>query len=110
MNASAAQALIAGLENTASTLVAAPNIERLLANLDGLSPAVSELCGLLEDRELSVIDKAHFQNSLRDCLLHLQRALLYTHSRLQHEHRCLRTQLTELSAQLQWAQRSHESL
>jgi hypothetical protein len=108
MNSDSAYALVQHLEKTASALVVAPDIASLLANFDGLDSSIFQLPDLLQNPNLSGSDKYRLQSSARDCLVHLQRALIYAESRLQHEHQALHAQLGELSTRIQWAQRCRE--
>ena len=108
------QALIAQLESTASSMVSAENVSSLLAHLDTLPKSLSQLGRALTQAEPNQSEAAPLREtsappSARECLLHLQRALIYAQSRLQHEHQSLLTQLHELAAQQEWVETSRQS-
>lgn len=97
-------ALLSSIRDRASALISAPNVLSLVAHLDNLPGLVAELNSAFAQTPLS-----HTQHqATREALLHLQRALIYIHSRLQHEHGFLLGELKELAIQQEWAERSRQ--
>lgn len=103
------ETLNSNLQTIASSLVTAPELPTLLAHLEGIPQALAGLGDFLVQGELPSTESTRIQHSARESLLHLQRALIYVHSRLQHEHQSLRMQLSDLAAQLEWAERARQS-
>lgn len=108
MNHEYIESLVAAVQARAAALVAAPEVLSLVAHLDDLPAAVAELTSQLRDPSFSKPECYRLHRAARESLLHLQRALIYVQSRLQYEHHSLLSELRELAAQHEWAERSSQ--
>ena len=108
MSRETVQSLLAELRATASSLVTALDMETLLARLDGLPEVLNELERASTAADFNDSERIRVSRSVRECLLHLQRALIYAESRLRHEHNSTHEQLRELAVQEQWAKASRQ--
>ena len=103
------QSLLSDLESRASSLIAAPEIDTMIANMDGLTEALAEVGRSVQGLDRKDATTSRIRALADEALTHLQRSLIYAESRLQHERSSLQHQLHDLSIQLEWAKLSRET-